>query len=320
MTSVLHFHNPAGVASHLSREQQDRGIESDVVVTHDPFNYGYDYKLSRASEGSSLPEKFLLMFDQFYELVKIAKNYDILHFHVSSSLDYRKPFYPRGIDDPIYQLLGVRVILHYHGSNVRHTGDPLLHQVFADRRLVSTPDLLRWVKNAKWIPNPIDIGNIPHPGVDQNGPPYTVCHAPTNREIKGTDEVIDTVESLRKSGYNIELDLVESVSREEALQRFASADIIVDQLNLGWYGMVSIEALSLGKPTCVYIDSEVVPKDFNSPLVNVNQSNLYDKLQLLIENPEYRQELGKRGRRFVENTHHPKVVAQQVEDVYQQVL
>jgi glycosyltransferase involved in cell wall biosynthesis len=250
----------------------------------------------------------------------MAREYDIVHFHGSSSLDYRKPLFPRGIDDIVYKICDKGIVIHYHGSNVRGTGEPLLHRTFADRRVVSTPDLLQWTGDTEWVPNPVDISDIPHEGVQGQGPPYTICHAPTDREIKGTDSVIGAVKELSRSGYDVHLNLIEGVSRKEALQQLSKADIVVDQLNLGWYGLVSIESLALGKPTCVYIDPDVKPSEFQSPLVNVTQSNLAEKLQWLIDNPEQRQNISSQSRDFVESVHHPEVVTDQINQIYRQIL
>ena len=39
----------------------------------------------------------------------------------------------------------------------------------------------------------------------------------------------------------------------EALGRLAAADLVVDQLVLGWYGAVAVEAMALGRPVLAYI-------------------------------------------------------------------
>ena len=46
----------------------------------------------------------------------------------------------------------------------------------------------------------------------------------------------------------VELDIVEGVPHDEARERYARADIVVDQLNAGWHGVFALEAMALGKP------------------------------------------------------------------------
>ena len=45
-----------------------------------------------------------------------------------------------------------------------------------------------------------------------------------------------------------DLELVEGLHHDEAFERYRAADIVVDQLNAGWYGLFAIEAMALGKP------------------------------------------------------------------------
>jgi len=58
------------------------------------------------------------------------------------------------------------------------------------------------------------------------------------------------------AGAPIELDLIEGVPNREARLRYAAADVIVDQLKIGWYGMFAIESMALAKPVVVHLDEE----------------------------------------------------------------
>ena len=42
--------------------------------------------------------------------------------------------------------------------------------------------------------------------------------------------------------------------------RYAAADLVVDQLNVGWYGLFSIEAMALGKPCIVRLDADAAAR------------------------------------------------------------
>ena len=41
-------------------------------------------------------------------------------------------------------------------------------------------------------------------------------------------------------------------------ERYRAADIVVDQLNAGWYGLFAIEAMALGKPVVTFLHDEAV--------------------------------------------------------------
>src|SRR5206468_10236050 len=92
---------------------------------------------------------------------------------------------------------------------------------------------------------------VPRPPSDAARP--LVVHAPSNRAKKGTAHVIDACAELP-----VELDVVEGVPHDEARERYARADIVVDQLNAGWHGVFALEAMALGKPVVTYLKPDVV--------------------------------------------------------------
>ena len=70
---------------------------------------------------------------------------------------------------------------------------------------------------------------------------------------KGSEHVIAAVE-----GLDADLYLVEGLRHDEAFDRYRAADIVVDQLNAGWYGLFAIEAMALGKPVVTFLHDEAV--------------------------------------------------------------
>jgi glycosyltransferase involved in cell wall biosynthesis len=144
-----------------------------------------------------------------------------------------------------------------------------------------------------------------------------VVHAPTDRVIKGTQHVIEAVDMLRGEGVPIRLDLVEGVSREVALERLARADLLVDQLVLGWYGTVAVEAMALGRPVMAYI-REDAPEDnpfgADLPVVRTTPATLVDDLRALAADRERRRRLSIAGRSFVERHHDPVALARKALD------
>lgn len=324
MDSILHIHNPAGVATTLAHGQRKLGYDANVLVFSDnSFRFQYDElhnpKPPTVFETNRLLSGGWRALSNFREVVSKLSEYDVLHFHMSSVLDYRRRLFPRGIDVPLYQLTGTDVVVHHHGSNIRGIGVPKLQEKFADALLVSTPDLLDWSPNAEWIPNPIETDSLPFVGPTGSSPPHSVVHAPSDRHKKGTDYVISAIDQLQDEGYEAELTLVEDTPHEEAIEIYKSADIIVDQLELGWYGMFSIEAMALGKPVCVYIDDKYSSYLHDSPLINVSKETLVDRLRTTLEHPSKWEKIGEQGRDYVKQTHGVNSVAKRVVDIYQSV-
>ncbi len=92
----------------------------------------------------------------------------------------------------------------------------------------------------------------------------------------------------------------------------------MDQLLLGTYGIVSVEAMALGKPVICYIRDDLIskyPEDL--PIVNANPCTIEDALETLLANPKLRLELGMRSREFAERYHDSKVIAGKLVALYE---
>jgi hypothetical protein len=90
--------------------------------------------------------------------------------------------------------------------------------------------------------------------------PLTFLHCPTKRNLKGTSHIIQAIKELKDEGYNLRLRICEKQPHEAILKAMQEADVVIDQLLLGWYGMVSVEAWALGKPVICYIRPDLDEK------------------------------------------------------------
>jgi glycosyltransferase involved in cell wall biosynthesis len=107
---------------------------------------------------------------------------------------------------------------------------------------------------------------------------------------------------------DVELEIVEGLDHREAFERYRRADVIVDQLNAGWYGVFAIEAMALGKPVVTFLHDEAVRKTEEAfgvdvPIVNATSKTLIDALRPLVESPEERRRVGRASRAYVEEVH-----------------
>jgi len=167
---------------------------------------------------------------------------------------------------------------------------------------------------------PIDLDEVKYVGVrEQNDPPIIIIHASNHRQFKGTKYLISAVENLRNEGYPIELQLIEGVSNARARELYRNADIVAEQFIIGWHGYFAVEAMALGKPVVCYIrkPKEYLPKDKECPIINADPDNLEDRLKWLIENPQIRAELGKKGRAYVEEVFALDRVGERLDTIYQ---
>jgi glycosyltransferase involved in cell wall biosynthesis len=188
----------------------------------------------------------------------------------------------------------------------------------ADGLYAVNPDLMHLLpESAKFL----RYGNVdprewtyvsPPPAADE-GP--LVLHAPTHRGVKGTRFVLDAIDKLKAEGVKFRFQLVEGLPRAEARRLFEQADLLIDQLWLGWYGGLSVELMALGRPVICNIREDglkFLPPDMAGelPIIRAEPETLATVLREWLANR--RSELARRGeesRRYVEKWHDPREVA-----------
>lgn len=145
-----------------------------------------------------------------------------------------------------------------------------------------------------------------------------IGHAPSHRGVKGTDLIIAAVENLRKRGYGFKFVLVEGMKNDEAKAVYETLDVLVDQLYIGWYGGVAVEAMALGKPVLAYIrtnDLCFVPALMKEqlPIINTTPDTIEQSLERVLLMPRWELlALGKKSRAYVERWHDPVQIAERV--------
>jgi len=113
----------------------------------------------------------------------------------------------------------------------------------------------------------------------------------------------------------VQIVLAENLPYESYIQKYNDAHILIDQLYSYDQGYNALEAMARGK--CVLTGAEVEFENYyhlEAPVaVNVlpNVDDVVSKLTDLIENPEKILVLSKRARKFIEQHHNYKTVAQQ---------
>mgnify|MGYP003334685746 FL=1 len=260
--------NIAGIPWENTLALRRKGIDARLVV----FNRGQlhheaDWSLDRHG---NLPRRLVT---QFAALGRLLPQTDIFHFYWGLTL------VPKSVQFPILRALGKKSVFHYLGSDIRgKTPAELAYGKKANAEIVGSYNAIRWVPEANVIPPGLDLSPFtPVPPSDRARP--LVVHAPSNRSKKGTEFVIEACSKLP-----VDLDLVEGVPHELARERYAKADIIIDQLLVGWHGVFALEAMALGKPVVTYLDPEVVERSaagfgIRVPIVSATPDTLVDQLR-----------------------------------------
>jgi len=197
----------------------------------------------------------------------------------------------------------------------------------ADKIYSLNPDLLEVLpKGSEFLPYATEAGLNPKILPFNQSNEFVVGHAPTHRIVKGTNEIIRVVENLRSKGFKVRLELIEGLSREDAQKKYQEIDLFIDQLVIGWYGVVSLEVMGLGKPVLCFIKGRglrFVPARMLSdlPIINADENSLEEKLVGVMQmSSEERQSLAERGVAYLKEWHDPTKIAQRVVGDYRKVL
>ncbi len=330
------LHAPSEIAGQpgiLARALRDLGVDAWSLATNPTFA---SYRPDENPPLDALPP--LPRYAGYAGLVaKHLLRHDVFHFHFGRTL-----VPPHNLDLPLYRMLGKKLVFHHHGCDVRNRAHMLQAHRWttcvecepfciprrqqrilrearaqAHAQLVSTPDLLESVPGARqvdvacWLPD-----YEPRPFRER---PRLVLHAPTNRLIKGTPHVEAAFERLRPRFPDVAFRTVEKLPWPELRDLLADCDVLVDQVFMGWYGMVAVEAMALVRPALAYVRPDFEPRAAGCPVVRVTVETLERELAALLADAPRRRALGEAGRAWVEARHESHVVARGLVALYREI-
>jgi glycosyltransferase involved in cell wall biosynthesis len=284
--------NTAGIPWTNVQALRTRGVDARLVVFNRyRLHPEADLDLARAG---GLARRQLTQWRAF---ARLAPQTDVFHFYFGLTL------VPKTVQFALLRALGKRSVMHFLGSDIRgKSPEALAWSTRAGARVVGSYDAIRWVPDAHVIPPGIDVRAIePAPPSERERP--VVLHAPSSRARKGTEHVVAACRQLE-----VELEIVEGLDHREAFERYRNADIVVDQLNAGWYGVFAIEAMALGKPVVTFLHDEAVRRTeeafgIDVPIVGASKETLVDALRPLVESAEERRRVGAASRAYAEEVH-----------------
>jgi hypothetical protein len=244
-----------------------------------------------------------------WNLFKKLKEYEVWHYHYPyGSL---KKSLERQNKEKIY-------LKHYHGSDLRGKYDN-------DFCLVSTPDLLQYSPNGKWLPTPIDIAEINERAYSslqmidrmlENSGQLRIAHYPYYKNFQSTDYYTNT---LLKLGSEKKCKIVEilRIPHSQALQAINSCDIVIGKIlpDVGWFGKFELEGMALGKPVIAYV-SDKLYSEYKPPIYRTTKESFKRDLEKLLEDTSERQRLGKEGLDYIRKFHSAEAVAKIVQESY----
>jgi glycosyltransferase involved in cell wall biosynthesis len=328
------LHAPIEISGQMSlsvRGLRACGVEADLFAA--PHAFGYDPPDIVRPPGRPA---------YLGAVLRALRSYDVFHFGFASSFS---PRWLRLIDARALRLANRRVVVEFHGSDVRmpsleaarnpyyvrHEGEDDLnadtimrrwsavtagHAVTCDHHL----DLFveRHFEHIHHVGHRVDTARLtPHPPPDDIKVP-TVVHAPSHLAVKGTGHLRRAVEELRAEGVGLEYVELHGKSHAEVLRDLEGADLVVDQLCAGAHGALSIEAMGLAKPVICYMLPDYaarMPPD--CPIINANPLTIKAVLSRWLADAAMRHTRGLASRAYVERHHDIRVVARRLIDVYE---
>ncbi|MGI9112983.1 MAG: glycosyltransferase family 4 protein [Gaiellaceae bacterium] len=299
--------NTAGVPWTTAEALRRRGVDARLVVFE-------RYKLHPEADWSlEIPNDSLLLGRQALQWAAFARllpRTDVFHFVFGLTL------VPQSFQFPLLRAARKKSVMHYLGSDIRgKTPEQLAFGRKADVQIVGSYDAIRWVPEAEVIPPGIDLARIaPAPPSERQRP--LIVHAPSHRGRKGTEHVVAACE-----GLDADLELVEGLHHDEAVERYRAADIVVDQLNAGWYGLFAIEAMALGKPVVTFLHDEAVRRTEEAfgvrvPILSARKETLRERLRPLVASADERRRIGAASRAYVEQVHDLERATDRLLDLY----
>ena len=323
---VLHSPvNVAGGPGAISAGLRELGVESTLLVFNErPFERGFDVNLELRDTSRASSIVFNLP-KQLRALAWALPRFEVFHFHAGLTLA------PQRITLPLLRARRKGIVFQSWGSDLRgreasevsylRSSGAVIVGSYLTRRLAPRGP----VAGVRRRPSGDRACATGSPRRWSPGDVLRVAHAPSKRAVKGTEAVLAAVESLRERGAPIELDLIEGVPNREARLRYAAADVVVDQLRVGWYGMFAIESMALAKPVVVHLDEQGAAETEEAfglelPLVRADEPSLESVLADLVERRAELPELGRRSRAYVERVHAHTAVARRVLEIYERVM
>ena len=140
-----------------------------------------------------------------------------------------------------------------------------------------------------------------------------IIHAPTAPVAKGSQFIIAAIEKLKQRRNDFEFLLLQNMSNQEYQSTLKTADILIDQLIWGAYGVAAQQALQSGKIVVAYLLEDRLKNIYGKgcPIINANIDNIETVLEQLLDLDDMT-ELKNRSFEYYTKMHSPLQVASKV--------
>lgn len=264
------------------------------------------------------------------------------HVLIEAELPILGPLYGGDLVREVHEFqdAGIKVAFVSHGSDTRlpsmhrelephspfHSDLDGLTQVLEDKvrknfelmdelalpEFVSTPDLLTFRPNASWLPVVTTPDRWAKPTPTRlTSERLVVAHVPGGQPIlKGSASIAPTLRRLHDEGV-IEYVELKGVRYEDMPARLAAADVVVNQVDMGLYAAIAVEAMLSGRVVVSHVWDSVRERirsrtDTDLPIIQADRNDLYDVISDIATNREKYADYGQKSREFALDAHSRK--------------
>lgn len=266
-------------------------------VNEHPFMYKRDNVFIDKESG-------LLKNEIVNDFREYAKDCDVIHCKENSGFIAGFEDVAFDLNKPIVQTFGGSVYRAHH-TEIREKTDPIVNV-----HTVTTPDLQ--FSDEVFIPFAIDTDK--YFPIKKSDDCIIIGHSPTNKEIKGTDIILDILSSICSKYPDVFVNVQNGLKFYYAIELKRINHIFIDQFRVNAYGNSAVEAMAFGSAVLAGTDSGA------QGVINFNEDSLYDELDRLIGYKEYLEDRQKESLNHCIDTHSYKVVSGKLDKVYDLAL
>lgn len=333
--------------------QQKIGIETkrflisarglDVINPQEMF---YLRPRDKGAKWRGYPSYFRQVIRYYRDILDHFRWADVIHWQYSHRLWPGKGIL-KNLDFLMIQLLRKPFVVQFHGTEFRDNNfwmqfSPWWHESADEKTMAKYNKLAektqndfgkagahfalsygiftsvkkKYLKNSSILDRSVDVTSIPPRESYEIRDKVVITHAPSNPQKKGTEHVKRIMEEIMEI-RDVEFRLIVDMTRDEVFEALRGADIAIDQIISGNYGIFSVEAMASGAAVVSDIaDCLMQSYPEGMPVVSANPDTLKEVLLELIDNPEKRIEIARRGREYAYRVHSIEETTPEVLRVY----
>jgi len=330
------------------------GVEADVATDGDAWK-GFPSDLNFVSPFSATslsgrifknikPFSFLPGF-QDYDLIQLISpliltpRFGINNLFVDNVIKRAQKLYLVGAGDDAYYYEAIKTFRYSPFSDYKALDNNGMRLPFEkegliklNKRIVARADGILPVAYDYWagysdtpkvhpvIPMPINVEKY-HYKENRITNRLVFYHGINRAGFKGSKFIIEAFDRMRdRFAKEAEFIVADRIPIKDYLEILGRTNVVVDQSLSYSYGMNALISLALGKIVMSGAEDEILPiyGEKNHPIINIkpDPEQICMQIEKIIENRQDVQEMGLKGRQFVEKAHSHLVVAKQFLDAW----